>query len=399
MELHGIAAVAPTALSLVLYGVIASAHAAATLRGARRRRRRPVMRSPGATPHVSILKPLAGLDDELAENLASFAAIDHASFEILFGIASPGDPAAPVARAFLRAHPHVRARLVVTAGPDPGTPNPKVAPVAGLARPTRGEVLVVSDSNVRGGPSHLHDLCDELAAPGVGLVSSVVAGTGERTLGAALENLQLGAAIAPGIVACALLAGHGLTVGKSMALRRRDLEALGGFERVGAVLAEDFVLGRAFAQAGHRVRVSTAAVENRNVACSIARTLERHTRWAKMRRAITPAGFALEPLLCPVLVASFALAATRSREAAAALVAAALVQTAGALLAMRVTRGAWLRPWLAPLEIVRSYLLFLCWLRACASRRVRWRGHDLLLGPDSAIAFATAREGADAIAA
>jgi len=36
-------------------------------------------------PLVSILKPLAGLDDELAENLASFAALDYPAFEIILG--------------------------------------------------------------------------------------------------------------------------------------------------------------------------------------------------------------------------------------------------------------------------------------------------------------------------
>ena len=42
----------------------------------------------------------------------------------------------------------------------------------------------------------------------------------------------------------------------------------------------------------HRGRRSTL-VENRNVGCTVARTLERHTRWAKMRRALYPAGLRL----------------------------------------------------------------------------------------------------------
>jgi hypothetical protein len=57
----------------------------------------------------------------------------------------------------------------------------------------------------------------------------------------------------------------------------------------------------------------------------------------------------------------------------------------GAVVTTRVLRGTAPRWYWVPLEIVRAYLLFLCWLRACISRRVSWRGHDFELARDSAI--------------
>ena len=69
-----------------------------------RRGKRRVLR---AHPRVSILKPLAGGDDELAENLDSFARIEYPDYELLFGVASIDDGALPVARDFLRRHPFV----------------------------------------------------------------------------------------------------------------------------------------------------------------------------------------------------------------------------------------------------------------------------------------------------
>ena len=89
-----------------------------------------------------------------------------------------------------------------------------------------------------------------------------------------------------------------------MAMWRRDLVKLGGFARVGAVLAEDHMLGRLFLDAGHGVRTSLDVVENRNVGCSVRRSMERHTRWAKMRRALSPTSFVFEPLLTPLVVAT-----------------------------------------------------------------------------------------------
>src|SRR3990172_3651169 len=41
------------------------------------------------SPRVSILKPLAGNDDELAKNLESFANLDYPNFQLLLAVASP----------------------------------------------------------------------------------------------------------------------------------------------------------------------------------------------------------------------------------------------------------------------------------------------------------------------
>ena len=49
-------------------------------------------------PPVSILKPLAGLDDNLFGNLESFCRLDYPAYEIIFCLASPNDPAHAIAR-------------------------------------------------------------------------------------------------------------------------------------------------------------------------------------------------------------------------------------------------------------------------------------------------------------
>jgi ceramide glucosyltransferase len=332
---------------------------------------------------VTIFKPLAGSDDDLDDNLASFARIDYPSFEILFGVADTSDAAFGVARRFLARHPKLDARLVVT-DPDAAL-NPKVAQLVGLERVATGEVYVISDSNVRVRPTYLWSLVAELEDGRVGMVTSLFAGTGERTLGAALENLQLCAATAPGLAAMDAVSRRPFTVGKSMAVRRRDLAVLGGFRPVGHVLAEDHVLGRRFLAAGLEARTSFEVVENRNVACSVARTIERHTRWAKLRRSLSPAAFLVEPVLTPIVVASAGVLVAPGKVTAAVLAAVCLAQTACALLAVRLLRGQALAWWYAPLEIARSYVGLLCWVFACLSRRIAWRGHPFSLRRGSVI--------------
>jgi hypothetical protein len=248
--LAAIAASAGLYLTMVL-GFVATMSSRATL---------PTLE---ATPRVSIMKPLAGIDDELADNLASLSDLDYPNYEVLIGVASTDDPAYAVARKFVARVGTDRARLFLT-NPDDAI-NPKVAQLLTLEREATGDILLVSDSNVLATRDYLRPLVAELLRPGVAIVSSVIAGTGEQTLGAALENLQLGAVIAPGVVSAAKIARRPITVGKSMAMWRGPLERLGGLARVGNLLSEDHMLGRAFDKEGFGVGISLVPVANRNV--------------------------------------------------------------------------------------------------------------------------------------
>jgi ceramide glucosyltransferase len=297
----------------------------------------------------------------------------------------------PVVRAFLAAHPEISARLVWTTPPRGDVLNPKVAQLIDLTRVARGSVLVVSDANVRVSPSYLRSLVSCLLRPGVGLVSSRIVGTGERGFGAAREKAQLGASIAPAVVAAHVLAGRPVTVGKSMAMRRVDLAQVGGWESVAGVLAEDDVLGQRFHERGYAVELCLEPVENRNVSCSTRRSLERHTRWARMRRALVPAFFHLEPLLQPILVALVVALCAPSPVALRALGAALLTQVVFALAAHAIA-GARRPLLLAALEPLRALASAACHLSALASMRVQWRSNAFSVEAGSKLRPAEERE-------
>lgn len=176
-----------------------------------------------------------------------------------------------------------------------------------------------------------------------------------------------------------------LTIGKSMAMWRRDLARVGGFASVGNVLAEDYVMGRRFREHGLGVAIVLDPVANRNIDCGFRRMVERHTRWAKMRRAIAPAAFAFEPLLSPTAIGLAATLVAPSARTVALLVAVMVLQLIGAALTARAIRGHAI-PWkYLLLEPVRAVAVQVCWLRAALSRRVEWRGHPFTVGRDSVL--------------
>jgi ceramide glucosyltransferase len=366
-------------LAVFAYGVFGLA-VLATLRHTRRR-----LPAREVLPPVTILKPLKGVEEALEANLESFFQQDYpAPIQIVFATTESDDEALPIARRVAARHPEVEVTFVLS---DPGFGlNPKVANLAGALAGARYDLVLQSDANVRARPDYLRQIVSELLAEDASLLSSMVVGVGERSLGAAMENLQLSARIAPATCFALRYFGVACVIGKSMLFRKSELAALGGLERIKDVLAEDYLLGRFYAAAGRKVILSPTAAENVNHVASVDRFISRHARWLKMRAVIHPPAFVAEVFANPVGLAaiSIALSGCDPRVVASGLLL-AVAKTATDALLVRRTRGeAMSLRWLvwAP---VKDLLLLAIWPYAAVSRSVEWRGTRLRIGWNSAL--------------
>jgi ceramide glucosyltransferase len=339
---------------------------------------------PAARPPISILKPLCGLDDELAENLRLFAELPYPDYEVLLGLRGTSDPAYAIAWAVARRWPS-RFRVVLQDG-APGL-NPKVNQLITLAAAARHDIWVVSDSNTRVGAGHLDEIAALLAddGAGVGLVTHPIAGDGEdrrgARVGSVMDGLHMTGAITPTLVAASRLFGKSYVVGKSMAMRRRDVEALGGFQAVKDVVAEDLALGRLVPRAlGQRVVLARSVVTCVSVRRTTAAFVQRYARWAVIqRRCIGLAGHALLVLLQPVVLAAAALALVPSRAAAAVVLFCVLARAANDALAARLLRG---RSFAARALLwgpAKELLAAVAWLQGFFRRTVEWRKSRLIV--------------------
>lgn len=324
---------------------------------------------------ASILKPLCGVDDDLEENLASFAVLDHPRYEVLLGVKSARDPAFAVARAAVERWPG-RMRLVIQRG-EPGR-NPKVNQLVGLARAARFPILIVSDSNVRVAPDYLGEIEAALRDPQVGLVTHPVCGTGERRLGSILENLHLAGSVGPAIVATHLFR-RTIVVGKSMALRRADLARLGGFEAVKDVLAEDHVLSVLVRRRlGKRIALARRPVINVNRDRRVRDFWGRYARWSVLQRKLVGGPvYAAQLALNPVLLALAGLSASPDRRGLAALALACALKAAVDGACARALRRSGFRLHHLALVPLKDLLFGAALIQGFLVDEVDWRGTRL----------------------
>ena len=344
------------------------------------RRRRRFVDFPQASSLVSILKPVCGLDDELEENLESFAQLRGIRSEMIISIADGNDPAVPIVERVQRRHPHLDWRIIIGGNPRLEDGNRKVARLIAAQREACGDILFISDSNVRIQPD---DIANTIAAferdPRIGCISNLFTGARAASFGATIESLHLLSFVVAGNV----LAAFGrvpCVVGKSIAISRRALEAIGGFESFANVLAEDQAIGVAVRDAGYRVKLSPIVVRNIVVNRTLHRALDRQIRWNKIRCAFSKAMYAAEflvnPLPIALLIAPFT---TLSLPIAVVILRIAQV----ALLAHATDADLRLRDLL--LVPLLDVLQFGAQLIPYVDDRVTWRGYSVRLGPNTVL--------------
>ena len=335
-------------------------------------------------PGLSLLKPLKGKEDALADNLRSFFQQRYPGpMEIVFCATDANDAGLRVAKKVAQEFPQVDAKFVVSR--DDFGLNPKVSNMQGGLGNTRYPYVLQSDANVRIEPGYLHALVSYAVAERADMVGSLVVGDGEQTLGATLENMQLTAFVAPAVCVAREVANVPCVIGKSMLVRRAALARVGDLSLVRSVLCEDFVLAQAFRNAGFVVALSPLTVSNINRMTRVRQFLARHARWLKMRAVIHVPAHAVDPLASPGIFSLAAALASRFDPYFVALHAMVLLyKSAWDWVLLRRLRGhapSLLR--LVPIGQLRDLLIFCTWIYASFSRTTRWRGQLLRMGAGS----------------
>lgn len=359
---------------------------------------RVVARRPAGTdlraahcPSVAVLKPLCGVEPGLDANLRSFCTQAYPRFEVIMGARDATDSALPIARrTAIEAGTHVQ---IAVGGRWLG-PNQKVNTLAHLGSRVDADVVVIADSDIRVDSRYLAAIVEPLADPSVGVVTCLYRGAPTGTLWSRLGALAINEWFLPSVLLSRALGSETYCSGSTMAMRREVLEAIGGFEALAPLLADDHELGARIRRLGLRSVVSHYEVSTTVDETSFGSLFHHELRWMRTIRVVQPLGHACSVVTyaLPMSVPA-ALFATQYPQllglpvlALAARLALHWVVSRGPSPVERdhwrhgAARWSWL--WLVPL---RDVLSFVVWTASFANRRVVWRQQALYVRADGVL--------------
>jgi ceramide glucosyltransferase len=360
---------------------------------------RAAERGGGFYPAVTILKPLRGLDREAYENFASFCRQNYPKYQIVFGADGDDEPAIAVARAVARDFPEIDIRIVLQAGSS--APNPKIGNLAGMVSEAKYPVLLISDSDIRVGPTHLKTMVQPMSDPRVGVVTCLYRSHAVGIAGA-LDALGLSTEFQPSVLVARQLEGISFAMGSGILIRKSVLDEMGGFEAVADYLADDYLLGHLPSKAGHRVELAHYVVEHRLDTGSFTELIHHQMRWNRGIRAARPRGYA--GLVFTQGVPASLLLPWVTGGSAAGWILSGLTLASRMVMAWFVAVRCLEDPvakralWLVPL---RDLLGFALWVSAFFGTTIVWRGTRFRLGERGKLlpaASSTSRTGGEAIA-
>lgn len=180
-----------------------------------------------------------------------------------------------------------------------------------------------------------------------------------------------------GILVARMLEGMRFAVGATIVARRRTLLAIGGICRLKDYLAEDFVMGKFAAEAGHGVILSSYVIEHHIGSADLRHNASHRLRWARSTRRSRPLGYLGQLFTMPLPLALLVCAVNPAWWPVLPLTLA--VRFAAAYVVSARILSAKLNWLLLPLEDVTAFGF---WIAGFFGNTITWRGQRYRLFAD-----------------
>ena len=338
---------------------------------------------------VTVLKPICGMEHELAENLRSFCRQDYAEHQVIFGIRDKNDPAIPVVESVIKEFPDRDISLVVD-DQIIGS-NYKISNLANMAKIAKHEIFVISDSDMRVSPDYLKRVTAPFANSKVGASTCLYSGTAAKGLASRLGAMFVNDWFLPSALIPTMFGKLNFCFGATMAVRSDVLSKFGGFPALADFLADDYMLGKFVVEQGYDVALVPYVVENVILEEDLKGVFFHEIRWARTIRSVQPVGYAASVTteILPLSIFAALGAFTMGAPLPISLLPIALALGMRTVLHYAVCRGltngrscgAWLIP-------VRDMLSFAVRVYSFCGPKVLWREREFVVLADNRLKVA-----------
>jgi len=335
-------------------------------------------------PAVSVLKPVHGLEAQLDKNIESFFQQDYPAYEILFAADEEDDAALGVVREVSARYPQVACRILINGKPP--WPNPPAYSFYRLTEIASHEILVTSDSDVEVSRDYLKDVVTPLLDEQVGMVTCVYRGKNAAGFWSGLTAIGMSVEMTAGVLVANLMEGMKFGLGPTIAVKKKALEQIGGYEVLGHYFANDYMIGDLIHKAGYKVVLSSHVIDHVVNQKTFRKMWQNQLRWANSTRYSRPKGHLGSGLIFAMPYGLLGLCAGLAMGwpfVGLGFLAVAMLNRLAEnwLIGWNVVRDpmAWKKFWLYPL---RDLLGFIVWAASYAGIDMVWRDSKYALKGD-----------------
>jgi ceramide glucosyltransferase len=266
----------------------------------------------------------------------------------------------------------------------PSYNNAKVYCLQQMLHGAANDLVVMSDSDTRASPDLLRNVAAEFEDPAMGIATCPYRAIPGGSFWSRLEATGMNTDFMAGILVARMLEGMQFAVGPTIVARRSVLRSIGGFDRLKDYLAEDFVMGKFAAEAGHGVMLSSFVIEHHIGDSNMRHNAAHRLRWVRSTRRSRPLGYLGQVFTMPVPLAILVVALHLSWWPI--LPVALLVRAVSAwTVSVKVLRAP--LPWiLLPLEDITAFLF---WIAGYFGNTITWRGQRYRLHADGRFELAS----------
>jgi ceramide glucosyltransferase len=215
--------------------------------------------------------------------------LDYPQYEIVFGVREADDPVVPLIQKLQREFPERSIRLIV--GIEQLGASRKTNTLCRLVKEAKHDLLVMNDSDVRVEKDYLRDVVAGFSDPRVGVVTALFRSQSEIGLARKLDAIGVPTDSSASMLLEREFSEIDFAYGWTMAITKKHLVEIGGFEAMVNLHSDDFALGNEMAKRGYRVELMKKPVLMVFPEETLGRFLKHELRWCIQLKNLRALGY------------------------------------------------------------------------------------------------------------